>query len=243
PTEFNQAYSSKHLPELAGFKRLAQTLAAEGKVAESENRIDDAIQSYLDAARLNQKLHGGLLIDSLVGLATETIGVIPLRKLADAMNRDQRRKVIETLAEFYSSRESLEEIMLREKNYFRFAHGIRDQLLFLAQSIFTRNAANQKFERKFKYNRTRLGLFLVDLAAQNYQSEKGHPPKTLQELVPEYLSFLPKDDFSGQDFIYRPQTNGYLLYGIGPDGKDDGGTPFTKKGNDSSGDMLNDSHY
>lgn len=242
PTEYSQAYISKHMSELAGFKRLAQTLAAEGKVAEKENRIDDAIQSYLDAARLNQKLRGGLLIDSLVGIADETIGIIPLRKLASAMNPEQRRKVIKTLTEFYSSRESLEEIMTRERNYFRYTHGIRDQFLYFAQTIFTRRAAQQKYELKFKYTRTRIGLFLVDLAAQNYQLEKGHPPKTLQELVPEYLPFLPKDDFSGNNFIYRPQTNRYLLYGVGPDGKDQGGKPFINRSTDS-GDMLNDSHY
>lgn len=243
PIEYSQTYIPKFLPELAAFKRLAQTLSAEGQVAENENRMDDAIQSYLNAARLNQKLRGGLLINSLVGLAVESIGVVPLRRLAGGMNRDQRRDVIKTLTELYSNRDSLEEIMARERDYVRNAYGIRDQFVALAQSIFTRRATERKFELKLKYSRTRLGLLLVDLAVQNYQSEKGHPPKSLQELVPEYLPFLPKDDFSGNDFIYRPGTNGYLLYGVGPDGKDDGGKPFTKRGIDSPGDMLNDSHY
>ena len=94
-----------------------------------------------------------------------------------------------------------------------------------------------------KFRRTRLGLLLTDLAARNYESDKGHPPKSLQELVPDYLPFLPKDDFCGKDFIYRPLTNGYELYGVGSDGKDDGGRPFVTKGMESPGDMLPNSQY
>jgi hypothetical protein len=96
---------------------------------------------------------------------------------------------------------------------------------------------------KLKYSQARLGLFLVDLAVRNFESENGRLPQTLQELVPKYLSFLPKDDFSGTDFVYRPLTNSYKLYGVGSDRNDDGGIPFSRKGVDSPGDMLPNSGY
>ncbi len=243
PVQYSQAYISKLLPELSAFRRLAQTLVVEGKVAEKENRIDDAIQSYLHTAQLNEKLRGSLMIESLVGLAVEPMGLGPLQKLATRMTRNQRRVVIKNLIELYSERDSLDEIMVRERNYVRRAYGIRDQFVVLAQSIFTMRATQRKYEHTLKYKRTRLGLFLVELAAQNFQLEKKRSPKTLQELVPEYLPFLPKDDFSGKDFIYHPLTNGYLLYGVGPDGKDDGGRPLSNRTGKATGDMLTSSPF
>jgi hypothetical protein len=45
PVIYSQAYFATHLPDLALIKRLALTLNAEGKLAENENRIDDAMPS------------------------------------------------------------------------------------------------------------------------------------------------------------------------------------------------------
>jgi len=44
--------------------------------------------------------------------------------------------------------------------------------------------------------------------------------------VPAFLSSVPSDVFSGKAIVYRAQSDGYLLYSIGPNGKDDGGRSF-----------------
>ncbi len=241
PIVYSHAYFSQHLSELALMKRLAQTLNAEGRVAENENRLDDAIQSYVDTALIHEKMRGGVMIDELVGMAVEGIGVGSLRKIADQLNTSQRKALIEKLARLHANRESYDEIMANEGRFVS-VYRLRDRLAHIA-AYFSLRKVTQKFQNKIKYAQARLGLFLVDLSLRNFESENKRSPKTLQELVPKYLPFLPKDDFSGNDFVYRPQTNGYLLYGVGPDGKDDGGTPFVSKGIESPGDMLNDSHY
>jgi hypothetical protein len=41
--------------------------------------------------------------------------------------------------------------------------------------------------------------------------------------VPELLSEVPQDPFDGQPVRYMLRENGYLLYSIGADGKDDAG--------------------
>jgi hypothetical protein len=242
PNDSTRAYSGKYLPELASFKRVAQILAAEGTVAEAENRNNDAIESYLAAARLNEKMRGGLIMDALVGIATEAIGVNALQKLLDSMTRDQRQEIIKTLTELYSNRDSFDEIMANEKRYVRDASGLRGKISYLLMYRAMKRS-EQKFETKLKFHRTRLGLFFTDLAVKNFESDKGRAPKTLQELVPEYLPFLPKDDFSGKDFIYRPLTNGYELYRVGADGKNNGGKPLVTKGMESPGDMVPNSPY
>jgi hypothetical protein len=56
----------------------------------------------------------------------------------------------------------------------------------------------------------------------------------LAELAPSYLETVPVDPFDGQPLRYRTQGAGYVLYSIGPDLKDDGGTHLKGK----SGDLV-----
>src|ERR1041385_3366359 len=67
--------------DLAGMKRLAQLLAAEGRLKEMDNQPGQAASSYIDAIRLgNEMSRGGFLITRLVGIACEAIGYQPLAK-------------------------------------------------------------------------------------------------------------------------------------------------------------------
>ncbi len=74
---------------------------------------------------------------------------------------------------------------------------------------------------------TQNGLLLVMLALHAYQLEHGHYPALLAALAPSYLKSLPNDPFAVQGtFQYHVKGKNYLLYSVGPDGKDDGGTPI-----------------
>ncbi|MCW3054957.1 MAG: hypothetical protein JWN14_4127 [Chthonomonadales bacterium] len=67
-------------------------------------------------------------------------------------------------------------------------------------------------------------LLLVTLALHGFQLEHGHYPASLSELAPAYLQKLPDDPFAAQGtFKYIVQGKSYVLYSVGPDGKDDGG--------------------
>ena len=60
---------------LPGLRRLAQLLAAEGRLREMENRPAEAAQSYVDALRYgNEMSRGGFLINRLLGITCEAIG-------------------------------------------------------------------------------------------------------------------------------------------------------------------------
>ena len=83
------------------------------------------------------------------------------------------------------------------------------------------------------------GLLAVELALRCYQSEQGRVPTRLDELVPNYLSKVPADPFTGKPPIYRSQANNWLLYSVGPDGADDGGKPAGR--GSAKGDILFDS--
>ena len=71
---------------------------------------------------------------------------------------------------------------------------------------------------------TQTTLLEVQLALRAFKLERGVFPAKLAELAPTYLKKVPRDTFgSGEPLYYRKAGKSYLLYSIGPDGKDDGG--------------------
>ena len=56
-----------------------------------------------------------------------------------------------------------------------------------------------------------------------YRADHGAYPTKLADLSPKYVATIPKDRFTDGDLHYSLQGGGYLLYSIGPNGKDDGG--------------------
>ncbi len=56
-----------------------------------------------------------------------------------------------------------------------------------------------------------------------YRVDNGSYPEKLADLKPKYVAEVPKDIFDDADLHYRRDSGGYLLYSVGPNGKDDGG--------------------
>lgn len=73
--------------------------------------------------------------------------------------------------------------------------------------------------------RTQTALTQVVIAAQQYRAKIGSYPVSLEELRAKTQWAMPWDPFSGKDFIYRQSGNGFIVYSIGRNLKDDGGTP------------------
>jgi len=66
-------------------------------------------------------------------------------------------------------------------------------------------------------------LTLTALALAACRAENGRYPADLSALVPAYLPEVPADVFRREPLVYRLEKNGYLLYSVGPNFKDDGG--------------------
>ncbi len=66
-------------------------------------------------------------------------------------------------------------------------------------------------------------LTQVAIALRLYRHEHGRYPETLQELVPKYLPNVPTDPFDGKPLRYERLRNGFKIWSIGQDFKDDGG--------------------
>jgi hypothetical protein len=53
-----------------------------------------------------------------------------------------------------------------------------------------------------------------------YRIDRSQYPSALSALAPLYIDAVPKDRFTGSDFHFRLETNGYVLYGSDSDGND-----------------------
>jgi hypothetical protein len=104
-----------------------------------------------------------------------------------------------------------------------------DMLVGLVVPAFTR--VQQAADRAEQTHRN----LVVAYALALYRSENGQYPAKLDALSPKYLPNVPDDLFSGKALIYRPDAKGYLLYSVGPNGKDDQGRTFE---DDPPGDDL-----
>lgn len=65
----------------------------------------------------------------------------------------------------------------------------------------------------------------IAVAIERYRrAHADAAPATLNELIPRYLQAIPEDPLVGRPLRFRPLPDGYVVYSVGPDGKDDGGT-------------------
>jgi len=78
-------------------------------------------------------------------------------------------------------------------------------------------------------------ILLAAFALARFRGVHGRYPGTLAELSPDVLDRVPGDLFRGGELTFRPHDEGYLLYGVGPNLRDDGGP---SAGDESSGDDI-----
>jgi len=169
------------------------------------------------------------------GIGCETLGLRPLLQLVPKLTPEQSRRLSKALEEIDGKREPWEAVLRREKAFTRRMGSFLDVTIgqLLLQPML--RETDRKLQEHAKTAEARLRLLMTDLAIRQFQSERGVYPNRLVELVPQFLQAVPRDPFGTSGFIYRLQTNGFLLYSVGPDGKDDGGTPMAARG--QSGDI------
>ncbi len=148
----------------------------------------------------------------VVGQDEDDVG-LPLLK------KDLRRSLpwfefLETQAElpYHSSREALRSRDRRLQDAPWYAYMSRF-MLGNAEATFMKTA---QIEAVMLANRT-------GLACRLYKSRTGRYPETLGELVPGLLTEVPIDPFTGKPFVYRREGEGFTVYSLGSNERDDGG--------------------
>ena len=76
-----------------------------------------------------------------------------------------------------------------------------------------------------------MGVGQIGMGCKIYKNRVGRFPEKIAELIPDLLEKEPIDPFSGKPFIYKLQEDGFIVYSIGSNERDDEGRgtfPITK---------------
>jgi hypothetical protein len=220
---------SNRINELAQMKMLAQFLANEGRLAELEGRTNDALRCYVDGISFGNEVgRGGFMIHRLVGVACEAIADAGLTRIMPTLNREQSRPLIKTLGEIDRDAVTWNHVSKNEATFARFEMKKSINPVTWVMGWWQAREAIRKAHERHDQITARRRLFILELALRCYLAETGKPPARLNDLIPKYLSQVPEDPFTGQPLVYRPQNTNWMVYSVGPDRIDDGGTPTTR---------------
>lgn len=92
---------------------------------------------------------------------------------------------------------------------------------FLVRLLFP---ALEKVGEACRREQAQLRCLIVALAAERYRQAHGDWPESLGKLDPEMLSAVLLDPYDGEPLRYKRLLDGVIVYSVGPDGVDDGGT-------------------
>jgi hypothetical protein len=204
PTEDSTAYIQSHLPALSSVKALAQLLSAEGRLAEAEERYDAAAKIHLEVIHFGQAAaRGGLIIDKLVGVAIENIGLTGLERMFSHLNAESGRATLRALEELDARADSAAEYLRRDREWARKAYGWRGriQVMWLTKTFFPDRLTAQHFIPRVVAADRRRRQLLLNLAARAFELESGRRPVRTEDLAPAVLRLIPKDPETGTNLV------------------------------------------
>ncbi len=161
----------------------------------------------------------GLMQQSSIHLSLSPLAMIHIASRKEIMNKldELNRITIEELEQpLWINAQSSADAQMKAWSYGDRARYMPLRVLRHEYGYFKRDAEDFRGQKE--------GM-LVGIALELYRREYGYWPKTLNDLTPGYLPSVPLDRLSGDPLRYRVTDDGPIVYSVGVDGDDDGGTP------------------
>jgi len=217
---------------------LEQGLTLQAELAQLEGRIYDAARCQADIVRLGQAVaRGGLLDHRQRGEGIEKTGIGELLELRHQLTPAQARELVRTLHARDAERDPLDVVLTRDNVWHQRVRGWQGRLHHVAVQLVVpggkRSLMNlHQFDLLERDRQARLRLWLCEVAVEDFSRVLGRLPDDLGQTVPDYLDAVPEDPYSGKPLIYRADGESYLLYSVGENGIDDGGSAQAADGDD-----------
>ena len=221
--------------KLSAFRSWARCMDKEGNQSVLNEQWIMASERWLDCLSVGHGLgRGGDVSYALTGIAIEGIAHTGLAELRNELPLEQIASMLPVLIAIDGHRERVESIgrrtnlMLEQELAWRYRLSLCASTILSAQdptdvttyaspsieatedAIFRRDAAHR--------------MLITELAIRLFVDRHDAKPKQLSELVPVFLPSVPIDPFSGLPLIYRQTADGRVVYSVGVDGVDNGGT-------------------
>ena len=187
-------------------RALDSVFGSEGDLAKREGRVADAARSYADIIRLGYSMsRGGQTADAFMGVVVSNSGITKLRSVSRRLTSNQSAELAREIERLESNAERAADILARD-----FA-GIDLQCDWQFRVIVRMNRTERIFRGTYGLRCARTRLLICEFALYAYHLDQGAWPGQLGDLVPEYLSKVPADPFTGQPITYRRIGRGYRL--------------------------------
>lgn len=179
----------------SNLEKIANLFVADGELQKLRGDFNAAARSYFDAIRLGMRLKVKWALPSISHIP----GALAIRgqiRLAEILPNLSASTATDIASELLKLLETEDPLVLR---------------------------LERKISRRAKFLRTVFALTTLELALHAFRQKERRLPKTLDELVPEYLPKLPKDELSGKPFVYGIINGKVQVYSVGCNGRDDNG--------------------
>lgn len=218
-----------HISRIGALRDLGRLLSIEAKLAEAEGDTSAALASHVDTVRLGHAISkGGLMLDSMTGIAIEDMGRKGLTELRSKLKSGECRGLILQLKQIDENRQPFQAMLDNEAIWRQRAVPVYERLI-LSISGAGRDLlqpAIDQADQADKRSQCRLRMLMLALATQVYHDNKHTYPGDLSELAPDYLPESLVDPFSGKGFLCRQQGEAFLVYSVSHDGEDNHGNPL-----------------
>ena len=211
------------LDQVQAMRALARGFGAEIRAKLSAGDASGAMQSGIDTYRLGVECNrGGLIVGHLVGIAIRSKAIDELRS---ALRQDPnlREEILTELLPLLETNEPGEEVIQRETDYIVSASTGLMGWFIVRQTEPLRESAIKAFRQTEKRGLATQRLFVLHLALKKFHEENGSWPTSLSQLSPNLIQEVLVDPYSQSSFIYETRNEGYALYSVGENKKDDGG--------------------
>lgn len=197
-----------------GARKGVGSLRALGELTADENRMP----GFLDFV-------GNLLIDWNVPLRAGNEWFDRLDAVLDAPTKEKRNELlakfdqdVHELRAKFKQRPSLRTTLFSPRQM------VSEKVSIVVAAIWlpALTAVIQSEDR----GATNLTLVELAIALERYRADDGRYPQNLADLAPKYVTKIPNDAFADRPLVYRTTEKGYLLYGLGKNGEDDGGVTY-----------------
>ena len=214
--------------DIQAIRDLGRQLKAEADAKRAAGKYDEAAADALATIRLGAMFQReGLIIHHLVGEAICGMGKFVLVRDRGKLTREQILKSIRLLDSLRQSREPIDAIDARDRLWcdhsqtWRYRLQVALETGIWGQPPYAANSGQMwdLDERGRCYD----DLLRTELAVRAYKMDHGAWPTSLAKLCPAYLENVPLDAYSGDAFLYRIEKDGFVLYSVGADRRDDGG--------------------
>ena len=107
-----------------------------------------------------------------------------------------------------------------EKQFEQVVRALPERAFITRLMLSDQSTAGERFRRKHAY----LRCTIVALAAERFRRDKEVWPDNIDQLCPQFLSSAPLDPYDGKSLRYRRVEDGVVIYSVGGNAVDDGGT-------------------